>query len=42
VTDAVRFLAFERRRLLARTGGRDLPYRGMLGPRRETKGAFLR
>jgi predicted N-acetyltransferase YhbS len=25
---------FERRRLLARTGGRDLPYRGMLGPRR--------
>jgi len=24
---------FERRRLLARTGGRDLPYRGMLGPR---------
>jgi predicted N-acetyltransferase YhbS len=33
---------FERRRLLARTGGRDLPYRGMLGPRRETKGAFLR
>jgi predicted N-acetyltransferase YhbS len=33
---------FERRRLLARTGGRDLPYRGMLGPRGETKGAFLR
>jgi len=33
---------FERRRLLARTGGRDLPYRGMLGPRRETKGALLR
>lgn len=32
---------FERRRLLARTGGRDLPYRGMLGPRRETKGAIL-
>ena len=26
---------FERRRLLARTGGRDLPYRGMLGPRRD-------
>ena len=25
---------FERRRLLARTSGRDLPYRGMLGPRR--------
>jgi predicted N-acetyltransferase YhbS len=25
---------FERRRLLARTHGRDLPYRGMLGPRR--------
>jgi len=25
---------FERRRLLARTGGRDLPYRGMLAPRR--------
>jgi len=24
---------FEHRRLLARTGGRDLPYRGMLGPR---------
>ncbi len=24
---------FVRRRLLARTGGRDLPYRGMLGPR---------
>lgn len=24
---------FERRRLLARTGGRDLPYQGMLGPR---------
>ena len=24
---------FERRRLLARTGGRDLPYRGILGPR---------
>jgi predicted N-acetyltransferase YhbS len=24
---------FERRRLLARTGGRHLPYRGMLGPR---------
>ncbi len=24
---------FEQRRLLARTGGRDLPYRGMLGPR---------
>jgi predicted N-acetyltransferase YhbS len=33
---------FERRRLLARTGGRDLPYRGMLGPRGETKGALLR
>jgi len=26
---------FERRRLLARTGGRDLPYRGMLGPRQD-------
>jgi predicted N-acetyltransferase YhbS len=26
---------FERRRLLARTGGRDLPYRGRLGPRRQ-------
>jgi predicted N-acetyltransferase YhbS len=26
---------FERRRLLARTGGRNLPYRGMLGPRRK-------
>ena len=24
---------FERRRLLARTNGQDLPYRGMLGPR---------
>jgi len=24
---------FERRRLLARTGGRDLPFRGTLGPR---------
>jgi predicted N-acetyltransferase YhbS len=24
---------FERRRLLARTGGRDLPFQGMLGPR---------
>jgi len=24
---------FERRRLLARTGGRDLPFRGILGPR---------
>ena len=33
---------FERRRLLARTGGRDLPYRGMLGPRGETKGAAFR
>ena len=33
---------FERRRLLARTGGRDLPYRGMLGPRRETQSALLR
>jgi len=33
---------FERRRLLARTGGRDLPYRGMLGPRSETRPAFLR
>jgi predicted N-acetyltransferase YhbS len=33
---------FEQRRLLARTGGRDLPYRGMLGPRDETKGALLR
>jgi len=33
---------FERRRLLARTGGRDLPYRGMLGPRDETKGGLLR
>lgn len=33
---------FERRRLLARTGGRDLPYRGMLGPRGETRGALLR
>jgi predicted N-acetyltransferase YhbS len=32
---------FERRRLLARTGGRDLPYRGMLAPRRETKGGLL-
>jgi predicted N-acetyltransferase YhbS len=33
---------FERRRLLARTGGRDLPYQGMLGPRDETKGVLLR
>ena len=33
---------FERRRLLARTGGRDLPYRGMLGSRGETKGAAFR
>lgn len=33
---------FERRRLLARTGGRDLPFRGMLGPRRETKATDLR
>jgi predicted N-acetyltransferase YhbS len=33
---------FERRRLLARTGGRDLPYRGMLGPRGETKATDLR
>lgn len=33
---------FERRRLLARTGGRDLPYRGILGPRGETKDALLR
>nr|WP_116092247.1 N-acetyltransferase [Sphingomonas crusticola] len=33
---------FERRRLLARTGGRELPYGGMLGPRRETKAAAVR
>ncbi|HWI85134.1 MAG TPA: N-acetyltransferase [Sphingomonas sp.] len=38
---------FERRRLLARTGGRDLPYRGMLGPRQsprqdETRGLDIR
>ena len=33
---------FERRRLLARTGGRDLPYRGMLGPQSETKATDLR
>ena len=33
---------FERRRLLARTFGRALPFRGMLGPRGETKGAILR
>lgn len=32
---------FERRRLLARTGGRDLPFRGMLGPRGETKAPEL-
>lgn len=29
---------FERRRLLARTGARDLPYRGTLGPRRTAVG----
>ena len=33
---------FERRRLLARTGGRELPFSGMLGPRRETKAIDLR
>ena len=33
---------FERRRLLARTGGRELPFRGMLGPRQETKATDLR
>jgi predicted N-acetyltransferase YhbS len=33
---------FEHRRLLARTGGRALPSRGMLGPRHETKASDLR